>query len=145
MPPEGGRHKQEVPKMSTNAEFTAQDLSDLFNAFNRHDVDAAMSYFAEDCIFKAVGGAQVFGTRFDTPEAIRNAFSGVWAAMPDAHWAHHSHFVHGDRAVSEWTFSGTNADGSRVEAEGCDLLTVRGGKIIRKQAFRKNRPLLSAK
>ena len=64
--------------------------------------------------------------------------------MADARWDHHGHFVHGDRAVSEWTFSGTNKDGSRVEAEGCDLFTLRDGKIVRKQAFRKNRPLLQA-
>jgi ketosteroid isomerase-like protein len=131
--------------MSTNAEFTAQDLSDLFDAFNRHDVDAVMSYFGADCVFNAVGGPEVYGTRFDTPEAIGKAFSGVWGAMADAHWAHHGHFVHGDRAVSEWTFSGTNKDGSRVEAEGCDLFTLRDGKIVRKQAFRKNRPLLQSK
>jgi ketosteroid isomerase-like protein len=131
--------------MSTNAEFTAQDLSDLFDAFNRHDVDAVMSYFGADCVFNAVGGPEVYGTRFDTPEAIGKAFSSVWGSMADAHWAHHGHFVHGDRAVSEWTFSGTNKDGSRVEAEGCDLFTLRDGKIVRKQAFRKNRPLLQSK
>ena len=33
-------------------------------------------------------------------------------------------------------------DGSRVEAEGCDLFTFANGKIVRKQAFRKNRPVL---
>ena len=130
--------------MLTRTKLTAQDLGDLFDAFNRHDVDAVMSFFADDCVFNAIGGAEVYGTRFDTPEAISNAFSGVWKAMPDARWDHHSHFVQDDRAVSEWTFSGTNADGTRVEAEGCDLFTLRDGKIVRKQAFRKNRPLLKA-
>lgn len=122
--------------------LTAQDLSNLFDAFNRHDVDGVMRHFADDCVFDAVGGPEAFGTRFQGKDAIAQAFSGVWKAMPDAHWAHHDHFVQGDRAVSEWTFSGTNADGTRVEAEGCDLFTVRDGKIVRKQAFRKQRPLL---
>lgn len=130
--------------MLTGTKFTMQDLGDLFDAFNRHDADAVMRFFADDCIFNAIGGTEVYGTRFDTPEAISNAFCGVWQAIPDAHWDHHSHLVHGDRAVSEWTFSGTNADGTRVEAEGCDLFTLRDGKIVRKQAFRKNRPLLKA-
>lgn len=120
------------------------DLAALFEAFNRHDIDGVMSFFAPDCVFNAVGGAEVYGTRFEGAEAIAAAFSGVWAAMPDARWDHHSHLVHGDRAVSEWTFSGTNADGSRIEAEGCDLFTLLDGKIIRKQAFRKNRPVLNA-
>lgn len=130
--------------MLIGTKLTVQELGALFDAFNRHDVDVVMSFFADDCVFNAIGGPEVYGTRFDTPEAISNAFAGVWKAMPDARWDHHSHFVHDDRAVSEWTFSGTNADGTRVEAEGCDLFTLRDGKIIRKQAFRKNRPLLKA-
>jgi len=124
--------------------LTADGLARLFDAFNRHDIDGVMQFFAGNCVFNGVAGSEVHGTRFEGTEAIAAAFSGVWTAMPDAHWAHHGHFVHGDRAVSEWTFTGTNADGSRVEAEGCDLFTLDGGKIVRKQAFRKNRPLIAA-
>ncbi len=46
-----------------------------------------------------------------------------------------------DRAVSEWTFSCTSADGTHVEAQGADLFMLRDGKIVVKQAFRKERPL----
>ncbi len=120
----------------------ADSLAALFDAFNRHDVDAVMSVFADDCVFFAVGGNEVYGTKIEGAEAIANAFSGVWTAMADAHWDHHSHFVQGDRAVSEWIFSGTNSDGSRVEAQGADLFTLRDGKIIVKQALRKQRPIL---
>lgn len=125
--------------------LTATDLEGLFDAFNRHDIDAVMQFFAEECVFNAVGGPEVYGARFKGTEAIANAFSGVWKAMPDAHWAHHSHFVHSDRGVSEWVFSGTAADGNRIEADGCDLFTISGGKIVRKQAFRKNRPLIQTR
>ncbi|CAN7600762.1 nuclear transport factor 2 family protein [Aminobacter aminovorans] len=124
--------------------LTADGLARLFDAFNRHDIDGVMHFFAANCVFNGVAGPEVYGTRFEGTEAIAAAFSGVWKSMPDAHWAHHGHFVHGDRAVSEWTFTGTNADGSRVEAEGCDLFTLDDGKIVRKQAFRKNRPLIAA-
>jgi ketosteroid isomerase-like protein len=122
--------------------LTATDLKNVFDAFNRHDIDGVMRFFAEDCIFNAVGGPEVYGTRIEGSKAIAEAFSSVWKAMPDAEWGNHSHFVSGDRGVSEWTFSGTAADGSRIEAEGCDLFTFEGGKIVRKQAFRKNRPVL---
>lgn len=128
----------------TGGQMTASDLSDLFDAFNRHDVDAVMAFFADDCVFFTAGGNEAHGTRIDGKAAIAAAFSGVWQAMPDARWDHHGHFVHGDRAVSEWTFSGTSADGSRIEAEGCDLFTLQGGRIVCKQAFRKSRPLLRA-
>ncbi|BBD40663.1 nuclear transport factor 2 family protein (plasmid) [Aminobacter sp. NyZ550] len=124
--------------------LTADGLARLFDAFNRHDIDGVMEFFAGNCVFNGVAGPEAYGTRFEGTEAIAAAFSGVWKAMPDAHWAHHGHFVHGDRAVSEWTFTGTNVDGSRVEAEGCDLFTLDDGKIVRKQAFRKNRPLIAA-
>ena len=121
--------------------LTAEDLAATFDAFNRHDVDAVMTAFADDAVFYTVGGAEVYGTKIEGKEAIAAAFSAVWAGMKDAHWDHHSHFVHGDRAVSEWTFTGTNAEGKRIEAQGADLFTVRDGKITVKQAFRKDRPL----
>jgi taurine dehydrogenase small subunit len=124
--------------------LTAKDLADTFDAFNRHDVDGVMKCFAGDCVFYTVGGAEVYGSKIEGAEAIAKAFSAVWAAMPDANWAHHSHFVSGNRAVSEWTFSGTGADGMRVEAEGADLFTLRDGKIIVKQALRKARPPFKA-
>ena len=120
--------------------LTAADLAATFDAFNRHDVDAVMSCFADDCVFYTVGGAEVYGNKVEGAQAIAKAFTAVWTAMPDAHWAHHGHFVQGDRAVSEWTFTGTNADGMRIEAEGADLFTLRYGKIVVKQAFRKDRP-----
>ena len=120
--------------------LTAKDLADTFDAFNRHDVDGVMKCFADDCVFYTVGGDEAYGAKIEGAEAIANAFSAVWAGMKDAHWDHHSHFVHGDRAVSEWTSSGTDANGMRVEAQGADLFTLRDGKIIVKQALRKARP-----
>ncbi|WP_281823429.1 nuclear transport factor 2 family protein [Jannaschia rubra] len=124
--------------------LTAQDLSDTFDAFNRHDIDGVMKHFADDAVFYTVGGSEAYGTRIEGAEDIAKAFSAVWGGMSDAHWDHHSHFVHGDRAVSEWTFSGTGADGMRVEAEGADLFTLRDGKIVVKQALRKARPPFKA-
>ncbi len=125
-------------------QLTAADLAATFDAFNRHDVDAVMTHFADDCVFYTVAGDEVYGGKVEGAAAIAKAFSGVWAAMPDAHWDHHSHFVAGDRAVSEWTFSGTDRDGRRVEAQGADLFTLRDGKIIVKQALRKQRPVLES-
>ena len=124
--------------------LTAQELSDTFDAFNRHDIDGVMTHFAEDCVFYTVGGNEAYGTKIEGAEAIAKAFSSVWEGMPDAHWDHHSHFVSGDRAVSEWTFSGTDANGMRTEAQGADLFTLRDGKIVVKQALRKARPPFKA-
>lgn len=121
-------------------ELTADDLAATFDAFNRHDIEGVMAHFAQDCVFYTVAGPEVFGSKVEGREAVALALANVWKQMPDARWDHHGHFVHGDRAVSEWTFSGTDRDGSRIEAKGADLFTLRDGKIIVKQAFRKQRP-----
>jgi len=41
--------------------------------------------------------------------------------------------------VSEWTFTGTDKDGTSVEVNGCDIFTFRDGKILIKDSFRKMR------
>jgi ketosteroid isomerase-like protein len=64
--------------------------------------------------------------------------------LPDAQWRNGQHFVQGDFGVSQWTFTGTAADGSRVETDGVDIFTFRDGKIAVKNAFRKARPNLPA-
>ena len=128
-----------IPKITTE---TLQAFAD---AWNRHDVDALMSFMTEDCVFEASAGAEVFGTRCAGREAVRAGFAEVWATFPDAHWGDARHFVSGDRGVSQWTFTGTRADGTRVEVHGCDLFTFRDGKIALKDSYRKNRPALGVK
>ena len=71
-------------------------------------------------------------------------FKAAWTNLPDAAWLDGEHFVAGDRGVSECTFKGTQADGSRIEARMVDVFTFKDGKILIKNAFRKNRPPLAA-
>jgi steroid delta-isomerase-like uncharacterized protein len=127
----------------TIAEVTVETLQAFADAWNRHDADALMSFMTDDCVFEASAGPEACGTRYVGPEAVRAGFVEVWTTFPDAHWGGDRHFVHGNRGVSEWTFTGTRADGSRVEVHGCDLFTFRGGKIALKNSYRKNRPPLA--
>jgi taurine dehydrogenase small subunit len=124
------------------AEVTVQDLEAFADAWNRHDLDALMSFMTEDCVFEASAGPDVCGTRYQGREAVRSGFAEVWASFPDAHWGNARHFVNGDRGVSEWTFTGTRPDATRVEVNGCDLFTFREGKIALKNSYRKNRSTL---
>jgi hypothetical protein len=73
--------------------------------------------------------------------AVRAGFSEVFATVPDARWNDARHGVSGERGVTEWTFTGTRADGTRVEVHGCDLFAFRDGKIRLKNFYRRNRPL----
>ena len=125
-------------------EVTTELLEAFADAWNRHDVDALMSFMTEDCVFEASAGSDVCGTRYVGRDSVRAAFAEVWATFPDAQWCNARHFVHGERGVSEWTFTGTRADGTRVEVDGCDLFTFRDGKISLKDSYRKNRPPLGS-
>ena len=120
-------------------EVTVEVLQAFADAWNRHDVDALMSFMTHDCVFEAASGPDVCGTRYAGREAVRAGFAEVWRIYPDAHWGNARHFVHGERGVSEWTFTGTRSDWTRVEVHGCDLFTFRDGKIALKNSYRKNR------
>ena len=121
-------------------EVTDEFLQAFANAWNRHDVDDLMSFMTDDCVFESSSGDDVCGSRFEGREAVRAGFSKAWETLPDAKWGDARHFVIGDRGVSEWVFSGTQADGKRIEVNGCDIFTFRNGKIAVKNSYRKNRP-----
>jgi taurine dehydrogenase small subunit len=125
------------------SEVTTEVLQAFADAWNRHDVDALMSFMTDDCVFEASAGPSVCGTQYVGREAVRAGFAEVWAIFPDAQWTNARHFVHGERGVSEWTFTGTRSDGTRVEVNGCDLFTFRGDKIALKNSYRKNRPAVA--
>jgi steroid delta-isomerase-like uncharacterized protein len=124
---------------SVTAAVTAEVLQAFADAWNRHDLEALMSFMTDDCVFEASGGTDVCGTRHTGREAVEAAFAEVFTTFPDAHWGKARHFVHGDRGVSEWIFMGTRADGAHVEVQGCDLFKFRDGKIALKNSYRKNR------
>ena len=119
--------------------MTVETLQTFADAWNRHDVDALMSFMSEDCVFESSAGPNVFGERYEGRDAVRAGYAEVFKTFPDAHWGNATHFVHGDRGVSEWTFTGTRLDGTRVEVHGCDLFTFKNGKIALKNSYRKNR------
>src|SRR5690606_17480064 len=114
---------------NVSAAATVELLQAFADAWNRHDTDTLMSFMTDDCVFEASAGPEVSGTRYVGRDAVRAGFLEVFATFPDAHWRDARHFVEGTRGVSEWTFTGTRADGTRVEVNGCDLLTFREGKI----------------
>lgn len=114
-------------------------LQSIATAFDEHDLDRIMAYFADDAVFEAPRGTEPWGTRFVGREAVREAFAGRFAGIPDIRYQGDSHIVDGDRGASEWTLSGTTTDGQRIEVRGCDLWTLRGGEVVRKDSYWKLR------
>jgi steroid delta-isomerase-like uncharacterized protein len=123
-------------------EVTLEFLQAFADAWNRQDLDALMEFMADECVYETSSGDDVFGTRYAGMEAVRKGFASVWEMFPDAQWLGATHFIAGNRGVSEWTFTGTGLDGKKVEVNGCDVFTFRDGKIAIKNSYRKNRPPL---
>ena len=104
---------------------TLEFLDAFAEAFNQHDVDGILSFMTDDPVFEASAGTDIKGQVARGRDAVRRAFQDVFDTFSDARWSDPKHFVAGDRAVSEWVFSGTRKDGTRVEVQGCDILMLK--------------------
>lgn len=118
---------------------SVRDLEAFGDGWNRHDVDFLMTFMTDDCVFETIAGKDPHGTRYAGREAVREAFARVFKLYPDAHFGNARHFVSGDRGLSEWRFTGTNAEGKKLDVNGCDVFTFRDGKIAVKNSFFKQR------
>ncbi len=110
-------------------------LREIGDAFNRHDVDGVMAFFADDAVFETPKGPDPWGRRFVGREQVREGVAARFAGIPDVHYGEDSHWVCGDRGVSEWTLTGTTTDGEHLHLRGCDLWTFRDGQVVRKDSY----------
>jgi ketosteroid isomerase-like protein len=123
-----------------SADRNLEVLREVLDAFNRHDLDAVMAAFADDCVLEAPRGPEPWGRRFVGKDEVRRGLAQRFEGLPDVHYGDDDHFVSGERGLSEWTLSGTTADGERVEVRGCDVWTFGpDGAIVRKDSFWKIR------
>ena len=127
--------RREELSMETASEASTAMLEEILAAFNRHDVDGVMSYFDDDCVFETPSGPTPFGRRLVGLDEVRSGVAGRFAGIPNVHYGDDSHFVAGSRAVSEWTLRGTTTDGEELEFRGCDLWTLRNGKVVKKDSY----------
>jgi ketosteroid isomerase-like protein len=87
-------------------------LVGLCEAFNAHDLDRIMMFFAEDCVLEMPRGPHAWGARFEGKEAVRQGLAARFAGLPDVHYGNEEHFVDADRqtGMSKWTLTGTIRD-----------------------------------
>jgi ketosteroid isomerase-like protein len=121
--------------MANEQTVTVETLKRFLEAFNLHDLDAIMEFFAEDCSMDLPRGPDPWGRRLVGKAQIREGCEGRFAGLPDAHYGNDRHWVSGNMGFSEWTLTGTTPQGERVEVRGTDHLEFRGGKIIQKDSY----------
>ena len=121
--------------MAQSPALSVDLLRAILAAFNAHDLDAIMSYFADDCSLDMPRGPEPWGQRFVGAAAVREALATRFRGLPDVRYSDDRHWVSGDFGVSEWLLTGTTVDGRRVRVRGCDHWEFRSGKIIRKDSY----------
>jgi ketosteroid isomerase-like protein len=121
--------------MSGDQSVTADTLKQITEAFNRHDLDTIIEFFAEECSMDLPRGSFPWGTRYIGKAQVREGIATRFAGIPDVHYGDDRHWVCGNMGVSEWTLTGTTILGVHVEVRGCDHWEFRDGKIVRKDSY----------
>ena len=114
----------------------ARDISDRYTeAMKAHDADALGALYADDGVYSEPAG------EFRGREAMVQYWERFFTAFPDLDPRDEFKAESGDTAINEWSMSATNsgpletpegtipATGKRVTLRGCDVLTVREGRI----------------
>ena len=109
----------------------------LCDAFNAHDLDRIMAFFADDCVLEMPRGAEPWGTRCEGKRNVRDALATRFEGLPDVYYGKAEHFADeaADTGMSKWTLTGTTREGVKKEVQGCDFYTFRDGKVIRKDSY----------
>ena len=97
-------------------------------AFDAKDVDAIMAAMTADCAFEDTTPPD--GRRHVGADAVRKAWTALFAASPEAAFTAEEVIEAGDRVVVRWRYAW---DGGHVR--GVDLFTVRDGLVAEKLSY----------
>jgi steroid delta-isomerase-like uncharacterized protein len=129
----------------TQAPTEIEALAERYgDAWNSQDLDAIMELHTDDCVFSAFAAGTPLAKG---KEAVREAFTGYIAMLPDIHFAKRSLQLGDDHWVLESIMSGTvgqsievddesfGTKGARVEVPCVDVITIRNGLIASKHTY----------
>ncbi len=110
-------------------------VADLFAAWNTHDLDRVLAFYAPD--YEGQDVAQE-GTQYGH-EGMRQTLARYFQALPDVRFGVDDVIVDGERAAVVWTAEGTHmgslmhvpASGRRVTVRGMPAFTLSDGKVCR--------------
>lgn len=112
-------------------------LIGLCDAFNAHDLDRIMAFFAEDCVLEMPRGREPYGTRYVGKDATRAGLATRFEGLPDVHYGDEVHYVdeRAQTGMTKWRLTGTMRDGRRIEVNGCDFYGFRDGLVVTKDSY----------
>jgi steroid delta-isomerase-like uncharacterized protein len=111
-----------------------------FGAVAARDAAGMATFWAPDGVGELHGLTSLRG-----PDEVREWFANVFEAMPDLRFVVVDVMAKGERVAVHWHLTGTFdgearfegllANGAAVDLTGCDVLTIRGGRIMRNDAY----------
>ncbi len=107
---------------------TRRLLEAFGDAWNAHDLDAALALTTDDIVFESTGPAPD-GVRSSGRAAVRDAWQPIFADVA-SHFTVEELLIAGDRATQTWIYSW--ADG---HVRGIDFFRVRDGKVAEKLSY----------
>jgi steroid delta-isomerase-like uncharacterized protein len=136
--------RAQSPTPATTASPTPRDAEAVarayFGAVAERDVDAMAACWEPGGIDELHGLASL-----RAPEDVREWFSNTFRAVPDFKMEVLDVIASGDRAAVHWhmtgtftgdaRFEGAIATGESIDITGCDVLTVRDGKVVHNDAY----------
>ncbi|WP_054895779.1 nuclear transport factor 2 family protein [Pseudomonas sp. NBRC 111137] len=119
--------------------ITAARLDEIIAAFNNHDADAVVSFFAPEGVMLSPAGKEDVGTTLRGRDTIRAALAKRFADSPDIQWTEGKNWIIGNKALSEWRVRGTAPGGANIDIVGCDLWEFEDGLIVKKDTYYKQK------
>ena len=111
-----------------------------FDAVAARDVDAMAACWEAGCIDELHGVASL-----RAPEEVREWFANTFRAVPDFQMTVIDLIADDDKVAVRWhmtgtfsgdaRFEGAIATGEKIDITGCDVLTVRDGKVVHNDAY----------
>ncbi len=119
---------------------TTEVAKRYFGALAAHDLDAAVACWAPGGIDRFVGQQELVA-----PNGVREYFSELFAAFPDFSFEILDTTTYRNRTAVRWRargtfagpgrFQGFDANGARIDIEGCDVVTVQDDRIRHNDAY----------
>jgi steroid delta-isomerase-like uncharacterized protein len=125
---------------TTAATDTERVARAYFDAVARRDIDAMAACWEPGTrdVIHGVADMRV-------PEDLRTWFGELFASFPDFSFEVLDVLADGEKAAVHWhatgtfngsaRFEGLHPNGKRVDVQGCDVLTVRDGKVVHNDAY----------
>ena len=123
------------------AETTVAEIArSYFDAVGNRDIEGMLSHWHPD------GGGYIHGmVDVTVPDTYRGWFANMFKAFPDFKFEVLDIVADDERAAVRWRatgtftgpvrFEGMIANGESIETEGCDVLTIRDGKLVSNYAY----------